>query len=202
MVRSWRPGLRAQALIDVALLAWTVAWLWMGVTVGREVRGIGELSGTVSRLGEAMIEVGDAFSGLPLIGDRFDDSAAAVSEAGRDAVASARSARGSANRVGVLLGISIALIPSSPVLLLYIPARLAIARERRALARALAQGRTAELDELLAERAVVHLPYHRLRRVSADPRGDLRAGRHVALADAELEWFGVVRARRTRQVAR
>jgi hypothetical protein len=50
----------------------------------------------------------------------------------------------------VLLGISIALIPSAPVLLLYLPRRLAVARERRALTRALSGGRTPELDELLA----------------------------------------------------
>ncbi|MGI8781825.1 MAG: hypothetical protein ACR2L8_16940 [Solirubrobacteraceae bacterium] len=202
MIRSGRGWTHRQVLVDAALVLWMAAWLWMGLTVGREVRGIGELSGTVSRLGQAVMEVGGLMSDLPLIGDQVDAPAEAVNEAGREAVASAREARGSANRVGVLLGISIALIPSSPVLLLYLPRRLAVARERRALTRALAGGRTPELDELLAERAVIHLPYHRLRRVSADPRGDLRDGRHAALADAELEWFGVRLAARSRRVPR
>jgi hypothetical protein len=65
------------------------------------------------------------------------------------------------------------------------------ARERRQLTRALAGGREPWLDEVLARRALVHLPYHRLRELSDDPVADVRAGRHAALAAAELEWFGV-----------
>jgi hypothetical protein len=207
MVRTRRPGARAQIAIDLALALWTAGWLWMGVAVAREVRGIGEVGDTVSRLGTAMTEVGTLVAALPLIGGEVAEPAAAVSDAGREAVASARGARSSANRVSVMLGVSIALIPSSPVLLLYVPRRVALQRERRALRRAISGGRSPELDELLAERAVVHLPYHRLRRVSADPRGDLRDGHHAALADAELAWFGVLeppplRARRARAGSR
>jgi hypothetical protein len=57
------------------------------------------------------------------------------------------------------------------------------------------------MDELLARRALVHLPYHQLRRLSPDPLSDVRAGRHAALADAELEWHGIghLRRRRTRR---
>ena len=78
------------------------------------------------------------------------------------------------------------------MLLLYLPRRVALAHERRALTREAAAGRTPELDAMLAQRAVIHLPYRRLRRVSDDPSGDLRSGRHEALADAELEWYGVI----------
>jgi hypothetical protein len=191
MLRSGPAGVRAQALLDVALVLWTVAWVWMGVTVGHEVRGLGELSGTVDRLGRAVIAVGGVVAELPLVGDRVAGAAGEITGAGRNAVASAGEARESARSVGLLLGISIALIPSSPVLLLYLPRRLALARERRALRLALIGGRTPELDRLLAERAVIHLPYHRLRQVSEDPYGDLCAGRHRPLADAELRRFGV-----------
>lgn len=193
MLRSGPSGARAQALLDVALILWTAAWLWMGFTVGHEVRGLGELSGTVDRLGRAVVDVGGVIGELPLIGDQVAGPADEIAGAGREAVASAGDARENARSVGLLLGISIALIPSSPVLLFYVPRRIALARERRALARATSAGRTPELDRLLAERAVVHLPYHRLRQVSADPYGDLRGGRHKKLADAELEWFGVTR---------
>lgn len=202
MFRSGRPGARGQLVIDVALLLWTATWLWMGVAVAREVRGIGDVGDTVARLGVAVTEVGGVVSELPLIGDQVAEPAEAVTAAGREAVASSRGARESADRVSLLLGLSIALIPSSPVLLLYIPRRLAIRRERRALRRAIAGGRTPDLDELLAERAVIHLPYHRLRRVSRNPRGDLRDGRYAALADAELEWFGVAPEPRERRVSR
>jgi hypothetical protein len=193
MLRSGPPGVRAQALLDVALVLWTAAWVWMGITVGHEVRGLGELSGTVDRLGRAVVAVGGVVAELPLVGDEVAGPAGEITDAGRNAVASAGEARESARAVGLLLGISIALIPCTPVLLLYLPRRLALARERRALRQAVLRGRTPELDRLLAERAVIHLPYHRLREVSADPHGDLRGGRHAALADAELEWFGVAR---------
>lgn len=91
----------------------------------------------------------------------------------------------------MLLGVSIALIPTLPLLATYLPTRYAAAHERRALRRAVDSGRSDALDELLARRALVHLPYHRLRRVSDDPVGHVHRGRHCALADAELEWFGV-----------
>jgi hypothetical protein len=163
----------------------------MGVTVAHEVRGLAELSGTVDRLGGAVAEVGDVIGGLPLIGEEVAGPAGEITAAGENAVASADEARASARTVGLLLGISIALIPTSPVPLLYLPRRIALARERRALTRALIEGRTPELDQTLAERAVAHLPFRRLSRVSEDPCGDLRSGRHEALADAELAWFGV-----------
>jgi hypothetical protein len=192
MLRSGPSGVRAQALLHVALALWSAAWICMGVTVGHEVRGLGELNGTVERLGRAVTDVGGVIGALPLVGERAAGPAEEISGAGRDAVASAGEARSNARSVGLLLGISIALIPSSPVLLLYIPRRISLARERRALKRAVLRGRSPELDRLLAERALFHLPYHRLRKVSDDPAGDLRNGRHGALADAELEWFGVL----------
>lgn len=112
-----------------------------------------------------------------------------LSRAGRDAVASARGARESAHELGTLLGLSIALIPSLPPLLLHVPARIAGARERRELTRAVALGRDPWVDELLARRALVHLPLRRLRAISDDPLADMHAGRHGELAAAELRWF-------------
>ena len=104
--------------------------------------------------------------------------------------------------MGTLLGFSIALIPSAPVLFLYIPGRIAVERERRALRRAVARHYDAAMEELLAHRAVVHLPYQRLQEVSADPAEDLATGQHAALARAELERLGLQAARpRGRQPA-
>jgi hypothetical protein len=188
MSRSRVPPRRSQALTDVILLSWAVLWIAVGIAVANEVRGLAEISGTVGEVGQAMITVGETIQSLPLIGgDAGDD----ISAAGRDAVTSARGARESAEAVSTLLGLSIALIPSLPVLVLYVPNRIAGARERRELARAVASGRDPWVDEVLARRALVHLPYRRLRQISDDPVADLRAGRVEALATAELEWFGV-----------
>jgi hypothetical protein len=192
MGRARLPGGRAQLLLDLALLTWTLWWVGAGVAVAIEVRGLAELSGTAAESGRAAIAVGETLGGLPVVGGEVAEPAEAIRRAGEDAVVSARSARASARRVGVLLGVSIAAIPSLPVLLLYLPARVATARERRTLARAIATGGRG-LDEVLAQRAVAHLPYRTLRAVSDDPAGDLDAGRHGALADAELAWFGIDR---------
>lgn len=193
MRRSRLPGGRAQTLLDIIVVIWAVGWLGAGVLVAQEVRGLAELSDTASQLGQAVVTVGETVQALPLIGAQVAEPAGAVREAGADAVASARSARASARRVGVLLGVSIAAIPSLPVLLFYLPSRIGIARERRALTRAVAAGGHPAVDEVLALRAVTHLPYRTLRLVSDDPARDLEDGEHVALADAELAWFGVER---------
>jgi hypothetical protein len=185
------PARRAQALVDLMLLGWAALWVVVGLAVAREVRGLAEVSDTAATVGRATITVGETIRDLPLVGDSLADPGEQIQAAGREAVTSAGEARDSANTLGTLLGLSIALIPSLPVLLLYLPGRVSGARERRALARVVARGREPWVDELLARRALVHLPYRRLRRVSEDPLADLRAGRHAALASAELEWFGV-----------
>jgi hypothetical protein len=175
---------------------WTIAWIWMGFAVAHEVRGIADLSDTVGSVGRAVTSVGETLRDLPLVGDQISAPADKLDEAGRQAVASAQSARTSARRVGTLLGVSVAVIPTLPLIALYLPNRIAATRERRSLRRALAGGRSDALDELLARRAIVHLPYEHLRRVSPDPLADLRAGRYAALADAELAWFGLGTPRR------
>ena len=133
-----------------------------------------------------------------MVGDRLAEPAASLERAGRQAVESAEASRRNARRVGVLVGLSIAVIPTLPVLVLYVPERVVFARDRRAVRRALARGAGSALDEVLALRAVTGLPYHRLRDVSADPARDLADGRHGPLAEAELARLGLRRPVRGR----
>ncbi len=143
MSRPRRLAPRAQLAVDAALVLWTAAWLWMGIAVAHEIRGVADLSDTAGEVGRAITGVGGTLRDLPVIGGQMSRPADEIQRAGENTITSAKSARASARHVGVLLGIAIALIPS------------------------------------------------RLRRVSADPVSDLHNGRHAALADAELEWFGV-----------
>jgi hypothetical protein len=168
-----------------------VLWVVAGWAVADRVRGLAEVSATVAKVGQASATVGETIRTLPLVGGSLEDPARDITEAGRDAITSARAARQSARSLGTLLGFSIALIPSLPVLVLYVPGRVAGARERRELTRAMARGRDPWMEEVLARRALVHLPYRRLRQISDDPLADVREGRHRSLATAELEWFGV-----------
>jgi len=93
----------------------------------------------------------------------------------------------------ILLGLSIWLVPSLPLLAAYVPLRMARSRERRAL-RALVAAHPADpaLDRLLAARALAHLPYSSLHTMGA-PWADFGAGEYRALADAELAREGVAR---------
>jgi hypothetical protein len=92
-------------------------------------------------------------------------------------------------------GAAIAPIPRLPVLLLYLPARVAATRERREIEDALHRCDPEELDQLLALRAAAGQPLCWLRRHGGTPARDVREGEHRALADAELRRFGLERPR-------
>ena len=174
-----------------------------GVLVAHEVRGLAELSDTAGKTGRAAIAVGDAVQALPLVGEQFDEPADAVRAAGADAVASARSARASARRVGLLLGrldrrhsrasrccCSTCRPGSRP------------RGRRRALRRAVAAGGHRAVDEVLAWRAVDAPALPQASARSATTRRAISVtGTHRPLADAELGWFGVARPK-SRSAAR
>jgi len=188
--------LRPRPLLDVLLAAWVVVWVVAGVAVAREVRGLAQYSESARRAGLATERAGtllETLSGLPIVGEQLREPAAAVREAGASTVEAAERGRERAESAATLLGVAIAVIPSLPLLLLYLPARALLERDRRMLRDALRAGPNAALDELLATRAVARLPYRRLRAVSADPTADLAEGRHARLAEAELERLGLRR---------
>jgi hypothetical protein len=195
------PLLRSLAghiLLDIVLAAWAAIWICIGVTVASDVRGLARLSDTVGAVGSAVEQVGATLRSLddvPILGARLPKPAATIEEAGRRAIRSARETRGSARSVGTLLGVSIVLIPTLPVLVIYLPERIAFERDRRAIRRALLSGDDATLDEVLALRAVAGLPYHRLRAASGEPGAELAAGRYARLADIELARLGLRRRR-------
>jgi hypothetical protein len=80
------------------------------------------------------------------------------------------------------------------VLALYLPLRRSWQRDRRAVHDALAAwGREPGLDEFLARRALLHLPYSELRVVAPDPRRALEEPVRTQLADEELRRLGLER---------
>ena len=185
-----------RTLLDVLLLAWAVLWVVMGIAVAREIRSLADVSDSARDAGLATQRAGDlleSLAGLPVVGEQLREPAATIRQAGRSTVEGAERSRERAEGLGTLLGLSIAVIPSLPLLVLYLPGRIALERERRLLRPALVAGADPALEELLATRAVARLPYRRLRAVSADPVGDLRSGRHADLAAAELRRVGLTR---------
>jgi hypothetical protein len=190
-----RAGAGLMRLLDVAALVWVTAWVVLAVLVAREVRHLRELSDTVVVAGAAVQETGELLHSLgsvPLVGTQVEVVAERVQAAGRSAQVSGRDSRDSTEDLSVLLGLSIGLIPTLPLLGLYAPLRIAWTRERRVVRRALAvDPRDPVLVEFLARRAVATLPFDELRAVSADPFRDLAEGRYGSLAERELERLGL-----------
>lgn len=189
------PRGRGLILLDVAVLLWAVLWIFIAVRVAQEVRDVGKISDTVARVGAAVADSGKAIEdlgGLPIVGGRIEDAGRPIREAGEQARQSAEQSSESANDLSLLLGIAIALVPSLPLLGVYLPQRLAMSRDRRAIKALVRTGeQRGELAMLLAHRAVVHLPLEALHGVSEHPYEDLRAGRFEALAKAELRRLGL-----------
>jgi hypothetical protein len=200
-LRDGGPSGRNRVLAyDVAVAGWAACWVVLAILVATEVHGLADISRTVTSAGAAVESSGrllERLGSVPFVGDDVTDTARRVEAAGRDAQRSGRASRGSVRRLATLLGVTIAVLPSAP-LLLYLPWRMGLARDRRALRRAIAARglRDHALLELLARRAAQRMSYRRLLTVTDDPWGDLRAGRHERLARAELARLGLASASR------
>lgn len=182
--------------LDALVVAWVIAWAVAGLRVADEVDGLTELSATVSSTGGAVAETGEALGSLnvPLLGDRVDDVAQEVEQTGRETQASGRTARESISDLSTLLGLAVALIPSSPLLVMYVPMRIARTRERRALRRLIrVAGDDPRLEALLAERARHQLSYRRLAHADARPWQPPDEEQCARLAEAERARLGLTR---------
>jgi hypothetical protein len=192
-----RPSARLVHLLDLAALLWVAGWIVLAVFVAREVRALRELSDTVVTAGVAVEETGRLLGSLqdvPFVGSRVGEVAARVREAGESARLSGRDSRETTENLSVLLALAIGLIPTLPLLGLYVPLRLTWTRESRAIRRSLALAPDDRArDEYLARRAIANLSYLDLQAVSADPFRDLEEGRFRALADRELARLGLRR---------
>jgi len=176
-------------IVDLLVVVWVAVWLILGLRIHGEVEGLTELSTTISRAGGAVEQTGRALGDLniPLVGDRIERTAGEVAAVGRETRISGRTARDSIADLSTLLGLAVALIPSSAILLVYLPVRIARVRERRALRELLARfGDDPALDRLLAHRALQTLSYRELQRTGRErPWMDLAEGRYGDLAAAE-----------------
>jgi hypothetical protein len=196
-VNRWGSA-RAVHLVDASLIVWIAAWIWLGIAIGHEVSSLTSLSDTVVTAGRSVQVTGQALQkleGLPFgVGERIAGVHEQLDAAGASAVASGEQSRGNVEDLAVLLTIAIAVIPSVPVLALYVPFRISRILDVRTIRRAARRaGSDPAFEEFLARRAAENLPYHRLREVTHNPWRDLEEGRFRALAKAELARLGLSR---------
>jgi hypothetical protein len=184
--------------LNVALAVWAVFWIAIAAYTAYEVAALRTLSHTVVKAGAATESTGHALSAigrLPFVGSRISQLAAQAVAAGASARASGASTATTIDQLAVLLGIAIALIPTVPLLGLYLPLRISWRRDRNAVRRAIARwDGEPGLQAFLAQRAVAHLPFEELRELGYD--GSPGSPPDAELAAAELHRLGLDRPAR------
>jgi len=192
------PSGRLIHFLDLVLVMWIAGWIALGISVGNEVRGLGELSDTVQSAGRTLDQAGrqlDTLKGLPFVGNRIHSVGLQLAMAARSAIESGRSSREHIESLSVLLALAVGAAPTLPLIALYVPLRKGRIKEVRAVRKGMREAPDGSFDVFLAHRATERLSYAALRHVSTDPWEDLKAGRYRALADAELRRLGIRRKR-------
>ena len=188
---------RSVRWIDIGVIVWVVVWMGLGVLIWHDIRAQTQLSGDVIKVGTAVRDTGQALSvvgGLPLVGGSIGDFAAKIEKMGAEVEASGKDSRAGIERIAVIAGLGVGILPAAMILFLYLPVRVRWRRYVRAVADAL-PGSAGEgaFEQYLARRAADTLPWDRLRELSDDPWRALAVGDYSALADAELARLGLRR---------
>jgi hypothetical protein len=186
-------GLRTRQLVgDLAVLAWTAAWVAAGVALNRLVEKLAVPGERVEQAGGSfagdIAEIEQKVGRLPVVGDELQDPFGRLAGVGRTLAAAGATQQEIVHQLALWLGVAVAVVPIVALLLVWLPGRVSWAREAGAASRLRMDG--ADL-ELFAIRAVANRPLRDLHRVTPDPAGDLRAGEYQALADLELRALGL-----------
>ena len=186
-------GLRARQLLgDLAVLAWTAAWVWAGLTLYRLVEKLAVPGARVEQAGSNfsgnVAEIQETIGRVPVVGDQLQDPFGRRAGTGQTLADAGVTQQEVVHQLALWLGVVVAAVPVVTLLLVWLPRRVAWAREAGAASRLRLDG--ADL-ELFAIRAVANRPLRELRRVTPDPAGALRAVEYEALADLELRALGL-----------
>jgi hypothetical protein len=209
-------GSRRRATIagDLALVALLVLFAWLGTRVhdtvadlaslGRGLQDAGSAVSSTARDATGAVDRGfgaaaGAVQGVPLVGARIAGALRSAGQAAtqpvrrqadaeaRRLVAAGREGERRALHTATLLGWLTFVIPALLLLSRFLPQRVGQVR-RLSAAHTLLAGAP---EDVLARRAAYGLPYATLLRHTADPFGDLAAGRHAGLLAALAEDSGV-----------
>ena len=191
------PHRRNRAIAaDVAVLLALLVFAWLAFEVHDAVDELAGLGRGVRDAGTA-VEGGfraaaESVEGAPLVGG---DLAQGLRDAGRGsggrAESAGRSGEDAVHDLADLLGALTFLIPAALLLQRFLPDRIAAVRRLTAARRVLQDAHLPERRRLIAMRAAFSLPYATLLRHTADPFGDLAAGRYDGLVEAALADAGL-----------
>jgi len=202
---SEQGGARArEIMVDILTLAWIALWVTIGIRIYGFLANLAEAGRLVARGGFELYDAGDslggAFEGIPLVGEGAASGIRdAFAAAGDPLVAFGTDLERALLVIAVLIGLLVAAAGLIPWLNRYVPWRMERFTRLNAAARVVRRRRfakatpvpPAEIERLLASRALHRLEYDELLRFSPDPFGDWSSGRHDRLARAELDHSGL-----------
>jgi hypothetical protein len=186
-------GLRARQLLgDLAVVAWTAAWVWAGMTLYRLVEKLAVPGARLEQAGGGFAgdvsEIQQKIGRLPVVGDQLQDPFGRLAGVGQTLADAGATQQQVVHQLALWLGVLVAAVPIAALLVAWLPRRVAWAREAGAASRLRLAG--ADL-ELFALRAVANRPLRQLHRVTPDPAGALRSGEFEGLAELELRTLGL-----------
>jgi hypothetical protein len=195
------PSARARELVaDIATWTWVSLWVVVAYRIYSTIAGFGEVGRAIGRGGAniqaAGGDVGNALSGLPLIGEQVSGlTTSAFGAAGEPFVFVGEQFEQLLLLIASLLGVLVLGVTLVPWLTRYLPWRARRLFELRTAHRVI---RVAPRDlpdvavkRFLASRALHRLSYGELLEHTPDPIGDFASGRYERLARAELESVGL-----------
>jgi len=118
-------------LLDGALVFWVVLWLVVGTWSGCLIWQLTALSASTVESGRSLAVAADALTNLgsvPVVGDASKDFGRRIGATAAQVVDAGQQADRSIRGLAVLIGLAVALGPSAPVLVFYLPARLRLRR--------------------------------------------------------------------------
>ena len=202
-MRIWSevPRRRSQEVVaDVATLAWTFLWVSIGL----------QLYATLSQLSSVGVDIGETGAGLeraaatlrlamsqvPLVGEGVGDLLGGAMEGiGSPLVQAGTDLERLLLIIAAVLGLLLVAVFLIPWLLRYLPWRYARWERLNAGDRVIRQGArdvsAADVERVLAGRAINRMEYDDLLDFTPDPIGDFVAGRFDRLAAAELASTGL-----------
>lgn len=112
--------------LNAALVGWVIAWVVFAAVVGVEVWQLDLLGTSVAQNARALGATSDSLgslSDLPLVGDRVGGVASEIRKAAAQTEAEALASRGRFHGLAILLGLIVALVPTLPIVVIYLAYR-------------------------------------------------------------------------------
>ena len=173
-----------------------VALLAVGAAGGWQIWSLAELHCSLLEAADGLTLTARA-AGLvgevPVVGAGVgaDQLAGGITDTAEEVRRNAVTVRGQVHVLAVVVGVAVVLLLTVPLVAVYLPLRVARAREVAGLKRKLAGWTDPMLVEHVADAALSRVPFAELRHVSGQPWQDVEQGRHRPVAVAELTRLGL-----------